>query len=324
MKNIGIIGPGRIATNCFAPALAKVHGAQLWSVLSRDLSRAKKFAKTHRANSSQPAFDNLDEMLSDPELHGVIITLPDKLHAKYSLAALNAGKHVLVEKPMTTDSESARVLTLAAKKFNLCLAVGYSYRWNAGHRKIKQMIEDDYIGELRHIRVHWSWQAVDGNGWRATPNLGRWWSMGGVGTHCLDLIRWFMIPSCGEIAKIVPLVTTGIWNRPHDETALVNMKFESGATGEFTSSVLFQSPNRIEIYGDAGYISCENTLNWQGTGRITSHDGEIDFQTQNPFEAEVQDFVEVIRTGGNPEVGGVEATRNIEILEEISNLSGVL
>ena len=320
--HLGIIGPGRIAHNCFAPALLEATGGQLWSVLSRDISRATAFAERFKAQSANPAYNDVDQMLSDPELHAVIITTPDNLHAEMAVRALRAGKHVLVEKPMCVDSESARELLREADSAKRCLAVGYSNRWNAAHREVRKRLLNGYVGRIHHMRTLFTWLAADGDGWRATPELGRWWSMAAAGTHCLDLIRWMMLPTCGEISEVVPMLATGIWNRPHDESALVNFRFESGATAEFTSSVLFKSPSRVEIYGDKGFVICEGTINWEGTGTLTSHEGPIAFPVTNPFVKQLENFIESINNDTPPEVGGLEAARNIELLEEAAQLSG--
>ncbi len=314
MFNIGLIGTGKIANSKLAPAVACATGAQLWSVLSRDSSRAVQFAERHNAQSPQPVFTNLHEMLSDPYLHGVIIATPDKLHAEQAIMSLQAGKHVLVEKPMAADVESASAMAKAAREADRCLAVAYHLRWHAGHRRMREEILRGDIGTLRHMRVQWTLKAPNGDNWRTSPEVGQWWSMAAVGTHCLDLIRWFMCEICGEIESVKSTISSAVWNQPHDETALISFKFESGATAEMCSSVLFESPYRVEIYGDKGFVICENTLGAEGAGTITTHAGMVEFTVSDPFTGEVVNFVESASTGIPPEVDAEEGLRNVEIL----------
>ena len=99
---IAMIATGGIADKALAPAVTSASGAELWSVLSRDVGRARDFAKRHGAASPQPAYDDLDALLADPELDAVLIASPDGLHAEQCIAAASAGKHVLCEKPMAT------------------------------------------------------------------------------------------------------------------------------------------------------------------------------------------------------------------------------
>lgn len=253
-------------------------------------------------------------MLNDPELHGVIIATPDKLHGHQAIQALQAGKHVLVEKPMCTDLEIANKLVACAAEYKRCLAVGYHLRWHAGHRAVREKILNGFIGRVIHTRVLWSWKATDGSNWRASNEVGQWWSLAAVGTHCLDLVRWFMTPTCGEVERVTSTISTGKWQTPHDEMATVQLKFESGSIGEFCSSVLFDAPSRLEIYGDKGFVVCEGTLGRAGAGRITTHEGEFEFVPRNPFVGEIENFVEAIKNNSQPEVDAVEGRRNVELL----------
>ena len=321
--NIGLIGTGTIANNRLAPAVAGAPGAQLWSVLSRDSSRAAQFAERHNAQSPQPVFTDLNHMLSDPDLHGVIIATPDKLHAGHAILSLQAGKHVLVEKPMAAEVESASAMVKAARQANRCLAVAYHLRWHAGHRRMREEIMRGNIGTLRHMRVQWTLKAPSGENWRASPEVGQWWSMAAVGTHCLDMIRWHMCEPCGEIVSVRSTISSAVWNVPHDETAIISFKFESGATAEMCTSVLFEAPKRVEIYGDKGYVICEGTLGAEGAGTIATHDGKVEFPVSDPFTGEVANFVESASTGMPPEVDGKEGLRNVEILTTAARESGL-
>jgi len=311
---IGIIGPGGISDDQHGPALSRIEGAVLWSVLSRDLARAKRFADRHGAQSPSPAHCNLDAMLNDPDLHAVIVATPDRFHASQTVAAARAGKHVLVEKPMATSVEDARVMIDACHEADLRLGIAYHLRWHAGHREMRKRVHNGELGELRHVRMHWTFKAADGTNWRASPVTGRWWSLAANGTHCLDLIRWIFVPMVGEITDIKALCSHSVWDTTHDESAIVSIRFESGATAEFFSSVLFDSPSRIEIYGSKGIAVCEGTLGRHGSGRITLADEPVVFSVSNAFEEEIRDFVNAIIDAREPEVNGVEGMRNVELL----------
>lgn len=322
--NIGLIGTGKIANSKLAPAVASAPGARLWSVLSRDLSRASRFAEKHNAQAPQPVFTNLHSMLADPNIHGVIIATPDKLHAEQAIMSLQAGKHVLVEKPMAADVESASAMAKAAQKADCCLAVAYHLRWHSGHRQMREKILSGAIGTLCHMRVQWTLKSPNGDNWRTSPKVGQWWSMAAVGTHCLDLIRWFMCEACGEIKSVKSTISSTVWKQPHDETALISFKFESGATAEMCSSVLFESTHRVEIYGDKGFVICENTLGAEGAGTITTNTGLVEFPVSDPFTAEVLNFVESASKGIPPEVDAEEGIRNVEILTIAAREGGQL
>ena len=319
--NVAIAGPGNIAHHCLAPALSKVRGAVFWSVLSRDSKRALNFAKTHGAKAPNPTPVDLKAMLEDPDLDAIVIATPDKLHADQTIACAKAGKHVLVEKPMATDVSSARAMVQACETAKTCLAVAYHLRWHDGHRMLVAAIRKGKLGNLRHMRVHWTWNAGDASNWRASEEVGQWWSLAGVGTHCLDMIRWIMVPTCGEIVSIKSLISKHVWGGPHDETATVSILFESGATAEFYSSALFDSPCHVEIYGDRGYALCDETLGRQGKGIVQINGKPMKFRFMNPYEGEIRDFISSIIEKRPPEVDGIEGFHNVELLERISTNS---
>ena len=315
--SVAVLGTGRIAETQLAPALAAASGLRLWSVLSRDRERARRFGERHRAKAPQPAHDNMDELLADPRLDAVLIATPDALHADQSLRAIAAGKHVFVEKPMVTSSADGRRVVEAAGAANICVGVAYHLRWHAGHRAMDRLIRGGALGELRHMRVQWTWAAPDDSNWRAGSDVGRWWSLAGVGTHCLDMIRWFMLPSCGEVVSVRSVTSNAVWGGPRDETALVALTFASGATAEFCSSVQFESPSRVEVYGDQGYVIGNHTLGARGAGTIFTKTGIVPFLVQNPYVGELADFASAVREGRPPAVDGREGLRNVELLEEM-------
>jgi 1,5-anhydro-D-fructose reductase (1,5-anhydro-D-mannitol-forming) len=310
-----LIATGRIADTQLAPALAAAPGAELWSVYSRDATRATEFANSHGASSPDPGYDDLDKCLADPELDAVFIASPDKLHAAQAIAAARAGKHVLTEKPMTTSNSDAAAMVAACADNGVKLGVAYHLRWHDGHRKLHALAQDGQFGTLRHMRVQWPMQSGPSN-WRAQEELATWWCLSGVGTHCLDQIRWFMGPQHGEVKRLVPLITRSVYHGPHEETAILSMEFESGATAEMCNSVLFPGPRRMEIYGSDGYALCENTLGADGAGTIVTHDGDFGFEVTNPFAGEITDFVQAVENGRAPEVDGAEGARNVALLLE--------
>jgi 1,5-anhydro-D-fructose reductase (1,5-anhydro-D-mannitol-forming) len=256
----------------------------------------------------------LESLLSDAQLDAVIVATPDKLHAQQTIAAASAGKHVLVEKPMATDVGSAKAMVEACEKTGVVLAVAHHMRWHAGLQKLANAVQAGHLGTLRHMRVLWTAPTKDPNNWRALPEVGKWWSLGAVGPHCIDLIRWFMVPSCGEIESIRGTISNKVWNGPHDETAILSVCFASGATAEICCSVVFKAPSRLEIYGSDGYALCDEALGRHGAGSIRTHESVLEYTVANPYVGEVADFVGAIRENRPPGVDGREGLRNVELL----------
>jgi predicted dehydrogenase len=316
MVRIGVIGPGGIADHFLAPAIAKVKGASLWSVLSRDAERARAFAEKHKARAPLAAFTDIGAFLADPELDAVLIASPDRLHEEQAVLAARAKKHVLVEKPMATSVDGARAMVSECARANVKLAVAYHLRFHAGHRRLAAEVHGGALGEPRHARVQWTYRARDASNWRAHESVGRWWALAGVGTHCVDMVRWMLVPSCGEVTEVKSVLTREVHKGPHEETAVVALRFASGATAEVIASVLFDSTPVVELFGSAASATCEGTLGPHGKGRIRLRGAELDFPTEDPYAGEIADFVAAIEGDRDAEVSGREGLRNVEILCE--------
>ncbi|MBI3633564.1 MAG: Gfo/Idh/MocA family oxidoreductase [Candidatus Vogelbacteria bacterium] len=319
MINIGIIGTGDVADRWLAPAVNLLPEAKLWSVLSREENRGKKFANRHKASSSNPVLTDLGQFLSDPDLHAVIIATPDNLHAAQAISAANNKKHLFVEKPMATNVADANEIVEICKGNEVKLAVGYHHRFHSGHALLRERINQNILGEILHARFHWTYDySAEQDSWRAKGNKGRWWSLAALGTHCIDLANWLLGSSCGEISTI-PHAVTKDNSAGRDESAIVTWQYGSGATVEIFSSVLFKSKRIIEIYGTKGNAICEWTLGPRGGGTIVINGGAIVFTEKNPYKEELADFVDSIITGRNPAVDGLTGLRNVQILEGLKN-----
>jgi len=220
----------------------------------------------------------------------------------------------LVEKPLATSVADAEAMVRACEDNSVRLGVAYHARWHRGHRKLAKMVHNGELGEIRHARAQWTFQAPDSANWRAHDELGHWWSLAATGTHCVDWIEWMMGPLCGDIVDVSSVITRGVLGSSHDETASVSMKFESGATAQFTSSALFEAPGRCEIYGTNGYAVGVGTLGRGGGGEIRTADGLIEFAEVDPYVGEIDDFADAVLSGREAEVCGEDGAKNVAIL----------
>ncbi len=312
--NIAMIGTGWIAEDKLLPALKAAGGAQLWSVLSRSKARADAVAAKFTAASPNPAHDSLDTLLADPDLDAVLIATPDKLHAEQAISAARAGKHVFCEKPMATAKDKAHAMVAACNAADVKLGVAYNMRWHGAHRTLFDEVTGGKFGDLRHMRVQLSYLAPDDSNWRAAGDFGKWWSLASIGTHGLDQILWFMTPACGAVTEVKSVITHNVWGGPHDETAILALKFKNGATAELCSSVVFDGPNRFELYGTKDYAVGNDTLGMTGTGTMATSTGAFDYNYVDCYLAEIEDFVAAVRDNRTPEVDGKMGALNVDIL----------
>src|SRR3989442_15877241 len=168
---IALWGTGSIADQAFAPAVQATDGAQLVAVLSRDTRRGAAFAQRHAIPA---VYDDLTTLLRSPQVDAVIVATPDATHEPQVIAAAQAGKHILCEKPMTTTVAGCQRMAEVIRASGITFAMGYTWRFNAGARTIKALLKAGAIGPVRYARGFLSTQAQD-------PTVPRQCALGGKG-----------------------------------------------------------------------------------------------------------------------------------------------
>jgi len=296
------------------PIFSQVPGAQLWSVCSRKRDKASRFAAKFGAASPTPAYDNLTKLLADPDLDAVLIATPDAYHAGAAVLAAQAGKHVLCEKPIATPREDAEAILDACTRARVKLTVGYHHRFHAGHRVVATLLRRRGIGDVRHMRIQWTYAAKSNANWRTQREFTRFWALAGPGTHCIDMVRWWLGSNGGEPDQVRALATRPVWKGAHEETASIALRFDNGATADILCSTVFDSPRRIEVYGTEGNVTCEDTLGPHGEGTIVAAGERLVWAPHNPYAEQLADFVAAILQRRDPEVSGEDGLRNLEIM----------
>jgi predicted dehydrogenase len=261
---------------------------------------------------------DLDEMLADPGLDAVLIATPDVAHAAQALRAVRSGRHVFCEKPLVTSLVDGIELWDAAWQAGVVLAAGYQLRGHPAHRRAAELCHRGELGRMHHLSARWTYRTADPANWRSTSSGSRWWALSAFGTHLLDLTRWLLGQSCGEVVRIQHFRSSGTWHSQNDETTISACEFASGATAALVASVGFESRGVLEVIGDGGTLRCEGTLGQRGGGRAWLNDTELSVPTADMYAWELDDFVGAIREGRQPEVDVVEAVRNIQLMDATS------
>ncbi len=255
---LGIIGMGNIGKHHAGYLLeGKAARCELVAVTSTSPGKLAGYGK-----QGLRVFDSADAMIRSPELDAVIVATPHFQHTSLGLAALAAGKHLMVEKPISAHKADAERLIAAAKKHpKLVFAGMFQLRTEPRYQKIQKLIKDGQLGEL--VRVSWiitDWYRTEAyyqsGGWRAT------WKGEGGGVllnqclHNLDVLQWL----CGMPARVRSFAQLG---RYHDieveDNVSAYLEWAGGATGVFiTSSGEAPGTNRFELAGTRGKVVLEN------------------------------------------------------------------
>lgn len=247
---VALVGCGRIAP-LHAHALKELPFTEL--VMTMDIigQRAEAMAQEYGGEATA----DFQQVLANPKVEAVEICTPHYTHARLVLAALEAGKHVLVEKPMATNVEDAKEMIATAKRKGLQLGVIFQNRYNDASRAVKEVIEKGELGQILAARAFLTWHRSD-EYYKLDPWRGTWAQEGGgvlinQAIHTLDLMQWLM----GKIQTVS--ASCRRWGHPHievEDTAEAYFRFANGALGCFYANNCYPTDEPIffEVTGEKG------------------------------------------------------------------------
>ncbi|HUX22078.1 MAG TPA: Gfo/Idh/MocA family oxidoreductase [Spirochaetia bacterium] len=327
---IGIIGLGAIS-DFHAEAAKAVGKDTLVACCSRDLKKAQAFGRKHAC----AAYGTVEEFLKHPGLDVVSVSTAAGHHMEPALAAIAAGKHIIVEKPLEISLERCDRIIEAAEKKGVLVAGVFQSRFNDVARVIKDAIEKGRFGRisLGDAYVKWfrSQEYYDKNLGRGTWSYDGGGSLMNQGIHAVDLLQWFMGPVESLSAYTSTVGHTGI---EVEDNAVAALRFKSGAFGtiEASTAVFPGFLKKIEISGTTGSMVLEETLlkAWEfaksdacdeDTRRTYGGEKSEGGGAADPLaigfdghRRQFQDLMMAIESGGRPLVDGVEARKSVEII----------
>lgn len=257
---IGIIGCGSIAKHRHIPEYANNKDVEIVAVCDIVKERVDAMATQYNAK----AYINYEELLSDATIDAVSVCTPNYLHAPVSIAALNAGKHVLCEKPMATSRQEAEQMIEAANQNNKRLMIAHNQRFVPSHQKAKHLIESGEIGKLYSFRTAFGhggpegWSADGKDSWFFKKDEAFIGAMGDLGVHKTDLLRYILGEEFVEVGSFVE--TSAKENADVDDTAVCVLKTKSGVIGTLAASWSYVSKedNSTIIYGEKAILRIED------------------------------------------------------------------
>jgi len=247
----GILGAARIAAGALIPAIRKSSNARVVAIAASDLERARDYAAQHVIPK---AFGDYDEVLADPEVQAVYIPLPNSKHAFWTIRALEAGKHVLCEKPFSLNSAEARLVEEAGKRSRRTVMEAFMYRFHPQIEQALEILRRGDIGELSLIQSSFSFM-LDRPGdirWDKTLGGGALYD---VGTYCVNVSR--------TAAGREPIAVYGTWlqtgtDHPGkggvDHSFLGLLDFGDGLRAGFDCSFTQVFRQRLELVGSRGTL----------------------------------------------------------------------
>jgi predicted dehydrogenase len=326
----GIIGAGTIA-GFHAQAIAQLTGARLVGVASRSPANARKVADPHGVFATT----DLAALLARPDLHIVCITTPSGAHLEPALAAIRAGKHVVIEKPIEITPARADQILDAAEKAGVRVAPIFQGRFGDGARTVKAALDAGRLGRLvlGSAYVKWHRTAQYYTGYRGSLGLDGGGAVINQAIHGLDLLQWFAGLPAEVFAWKTRCVHTGI---EAEDTAAATLRFPGGALGAFEASTALWPgwSRRIELCGELGSISLEDDriAKWEfrearpedaavhaGGAANALGSGASDPKAINTegHRRQLQDLVDALRDNRAPAIDGREGRKAVAFVHAI-------
>jgi predicted dehydrogenase len=254
----GIIGCGDVTEKKSGPAFNKVSNSSLVAVMRRNADKAKDYAQRH---SVPKWYTSADDLINDPEVNAVYIATPPSSHEKYCIAAINAGKPVYAEKPMSLNSKEALRMVEAAADKNVKLVVAHYRRQQPFFKKIKQLIEDKVIGDVHLVQLQYLKKALTASelqderiAWRVDPSIAGGGLFHDLAPHQLDLMHYFF----GDALLVNGVATNNAGLYLADDTVAGNILFKNGVIFSGIWSFSLESAGEkdwCEISGTKGKIA---------------------------------------------------------------------
>lgn len=254
--NWGVVGTGGIAA-AFAEALERSSRCRVVNVIGTSPEKAQAF----RQQWGLPAASaNLQELLGDKSVEAVYIASPHPAHEAQAIACIEAGKHVLCEKPITLTAESAASVIAAAEKRRVFLMEAYMYRCHPLMRELIARLKDGVIGTIRHVRADFAFRVPRdpmGRLFKLELGGGSILDVGGYPVSFSRLIAGLV--EGAQLAEPIKLQAAGRTGPTGaDELAMAFLTFASGFTAEVTSATYYAAGEAAVVFGDAGKIVLPN------------------------------------------------------------------
>jgi predicted dehydrogenase len=311
----GVLGTARIGTKKVIPAMLQGEHCHMVGIASRNLDRARMVA----VELGLPrAYGSYEELLADPEIEAVYIPLPNHLHVPWSIRALEAGKHVLCEKPIgLSAAEAEELLAVSTRHPHLKVMEAFMYRHHPQWQRARRLVREGLIGDLKTIQTFFSYYNDDPANIRNQAGIGGGGLMD-IGCYCISAARWLFDAEPQRVLGILeydPGFKT-------DRLASAVMDFGIG-TATWTCATQLVAYQRVNIVGTEGRIEIEIPFNapsdrpcriWHQRGDCLD---EILFDPADQYTIQGDLFSLAVRSGAAVPTPLGDAVANMRAIEAI-------
>jgi len=321
---IGILGAARIAPAALIRPAADVAGTEVTAIAARDRARARSFAKRH---GIPRVLDGYRDVVADREVDAVYVPLPNGLHGRWTIAALEAGKHVLCEKPFTADAGEARhVASVAAAHPQLVVMEAFHYRYHPVARRMREIVESGELGTIRRIDTAMCVPLPRPGDIRYRLDLAGGATMD-VGAYALDMARLLAADEAGTLAVRSARATLA---RPGVDRAMTARLGTAGGIDVTIACSLWSRrllSIRARVSGDAGSLAVLNPVAPHYLHRIrvrAAGGARTETLDRTPtYTWQLRAFEAAVRRGAAVETGPEASVAVMELIDAVYRAAGL-
>jgi predicted dehydrogenase len=317
----GILGAAMIAPPAIVRPARLVEGVEVTAVAARDIGRAGKFARRHGIPRVLASYEGL---IHDPDIDAVYIPLPNSHHCEWSIKALEAGKHVLCEKPVASNAAEALRMAEAEKRTGRKIVEAFHYRHHPLMKRVMEVIAHGEIGEIRSVEAHMQVPLLIPGNIRYRYDLGGGATMD-LGCYCINLMRLVTGAEPAVISARTKLSSPQV-----DRWITADFDFRNGVTGRLTCSFYSVTLMRVSarIIGTKGDIGIINPFAPQVLyHRLKIRSGKTvrveKFNSESTYSHQLRAFAAHVLEGEPISTGMDDAIANMRVIDSVYDAAGL-
>ncbi len=312
----GILSTAKIGREKVIPGIQKGYNCTVDAICSRNLEQATATAKLLNIGK---AYGSYEELLNDPEIDAIYIPLPNNLHVEWTLKAMQAGKHVLCEKPIGVSAAEAEQIIQEAKRHpQLKVMEAFMYRFHPQWQIVKSKIEAGLIGEIKAVQSHFSYFNIDPKNIRNNVDVAGGALMD-IGCYCVSFPR-FLFES--EPLRVVSCIDRDPELKTDRLTSAI-LDFGGGKISTFTCSTQLMPYQRVNVFGTNGHIEIEIPVNAPKDNstkiwiRTKAGSEEIVVDAVDQYTIQAEQFAKAILENSPVSTSLIDAFGNMKAIEAI-------
>jgi len=316
MVRFGIAGFGLHAVKRLMPGFAKAKRSRVTALSRRSMAAARDSAAEYKIPLG---FDSVAAMAASPEVDAVLVTTPNASHLVDVLAAIDAGKHVLCEKPMAMNADECRQMVEAARRRGVVFGVAHVFRFDESVLRFRELLKSGKIGKAIFARSEFSFLADPSHPrkWLYDSAIAGAGPIFDIGVHCIDTLRFVLND---EVTRVSASAASDERSGDVESAASLTLEFSRGTIGTVLVSYRAAYRTPLELVGDSGVIRAEDALNVEHPIEIQlQREGKVVETTtvsnQSVYALQVDAFADAVEGKSRFPIPGEEGWQNQEVLD---------